>query len=84
MLKADSIIGFAREAGADLVGIAPVERFAGAPKGHKPEDLLPGARSVVAMAKRIHLSIVKTIPSPYYERFGYHWIQIISKPGLII
>ncbi|MGA2955256.1 MAG: hypothetical protein ABSF48_05990 [Thermodesulfobacteriota bacterium] len=72
MLKADSIIGFARKVGADLVGIAPVERFAGAPKGHKPEDLLPGARSVVAMAKRIPLSIVKSIPSPYYEKFGYH------------
>jgi len=71
MLKADSIIRFAKEMGADLVGIAPVERFAGAPNGHKPEDLLPGARSVVAMAKRIPLSIVKSIPSLYYERFGY-------------
>jgi epoxyqueuosine reductase QueG len=72
MVKAETVIGFARKAGADLVGIAPVERFEGAPKGHKPEDILSGARSVVAMAKRIPLPIVKSIPSPYYDRFGYH------------
>jgi epoxyqueuosine reductase len=72
MVKADAITGFARKAGADLVGIAPVERFEAAPKGHRPEDILPGARSVVAMAKRIPLPIVKSIPSVYYGRFGYH------------
>lgn len=72
MVNADSIIGFARKAGADLVGIAPVERFEGAPKGHEPKDILPGARSVVVMVKRIPLSIVKSIPSLYYDRFGYH------------
>ena len=72
MVKADLIIGFAGKVGADLVGIAPVERFEGAPKGHRPEDILPGARSVVAMAKRIPGSIVKSIPSPYYDKFGYH------------
>jgi epoxyqueuosine reductase QueG len=71
-LKANSIRDFAKEKGADLTGIAPVDRFTGAPKGHKPEDFLTGARSVVAMAKRIPLSIVKKIPSPYYEKFGYH------------
>lgn len=72
MVKADSVVGFAKKAGADLAGIASVARFEGAPQGHKPEDILPGARSVVAMAKRIPLSIVKSIPSPYYDRFGYH------------
>jgi len=71
-METKSILDFAKESGADLVGIAPVDRFEGAPKGHKPEDFLPGARSVVAMAKRIPLSIVKKIPSPYYEKFGYH------------
>ena len=71
-MKAELIFGYARKAGADLVGIAPVERFEGAPKGHKPGDILPGARSVVAMAKRIPLPIVKSIPSVYYDRFGYH------------
>jgi len=39
----------------DYIGVAPVERFGNAPKGHKPEDLLPGARSVVSMGVRVSL-----------------------------
>ncbi len=41
------------EWGADLVGIAPVERFANAPEGHKPTDFLPECRSVVSVALHI-------------------------------
>lgn len=41
---------FALEKGADLVGVAPVERFKYAPFGAKPQDLLPGARAVLSMA----------------------------------
>ena len=37
----------------DYVGVAPVERFKYAPKGHKPTDLLPGARSVVSIGIRM-------------------------------
>jgi epoxyqueuosine reductase QueG len=37
----------ARELGADLVGIAPVERFAGAPLRMSPQGLLPGAKCVI-------------------------------------
>jgi len=36
--------------GAALVGIAPVDRFQGAPKGHHPGDFLANARSVVVVA----------------------------------
>ena len=35
---------FARRSGADLVGIALVESFSKAPKGHRPGDLLKGAK----------------------------------------
>ena len=35
------------ELGADLVGIAPVERFKNAPDRLKPTDLLPSAKSVI-------------------------------------
>ena len=72
MLKANLVKDFAMKNGADLVGIASVDRFEGAPQGHKPEDFLTGAKSVVAMARRIPLAIVKKIPSPYYQRFGYN------------
>lgn len=35
--------------GADLVGIAPVERFVNAPKGHHPTDVVPTAKSVISL-----------------------------------
>jgi epoxyqueuosine reductase len=41
------------EWGADLVGIAPVERFDDAPEGHRPTDFLPECRSVISIA--LHL-----------------------------
>lgn len=40
--------------GADLVGIAPVERFAFAPQGHRPTDFMPECRSVISIALHIH------------------------------
>jgi epoxyqueuosine reductase len=41
------------EWGADLVGIAPVERFALAPEGHKPIDFMPECKSVISVALHI-------------------------------
>ena len=38
--------------GADLVGIAGVDRFDGAPQGFHPADVLPDCRSVIVFAKR--------------------------------
>ena len=35
---------------AALVGVAPIERFDGAPKGHHPCDFVPEAASVVSIA----------------------------------
>ena len=52
-ITADELKRFALDSGADLVGVAPCERFDEAPEGHRPEDILPGARAVVACARRI-------------------------------
>ena len=59
-----TVKALAREQGAHLVGVAPVDRFAGAPKGHHPADLLPGARSVVVIAHRFFQSVLEC------DRFG--------------
>lgn len=45
----------------DYVGIANAERFAGAPEGSRPNDLLPGAKSVVVMAVKLSLGAVQNI-----------------------
>ena len=49
-MHADGLKRMASELGADLAGIAPVERFEKSPKGHHPRDLLPGCKSVISLA----------------------------------
>lgn len=44
-------------AGCDMVGVANVERFTGAPEGRRPTDILPTARSVIVGAVHILFSI---------------------------
>lgn len=37
----------AEREGVSLMGVAPVERFEGAPRGHNPRDFIPKAKSVI-------------------------------------
>lgn len=45
----DEIIAFARKGGALAVGVADASAFSAAPKGHRPADFLPGAKSVLVV-----------------------------------
>ncbi len=38
----------------DFVGIASVDRFANAPEGHRPDDILPGAQSVISIGIKMN------------------------------
>jgi len=58
---------FALSKGADLVGIASVSRFGGAPDGHKPENILPDAKTVIVCAKRFPNSVVMEGPPTSYQ-----------------
>ncbi len=46
----EEVKNYARELGADLVGIAPVERFKNAPLKMSPEGLMPEGKSVIVVA----------------------------------
>ncbi len=48
-----ALANMTRELGASLVGVAPVERFDGAPPGHHPAELSPGAKTVMTFGIRI-------------------------------
>jgi epoxyqueuosine reductase QueG len=48
-----ALADMAKGMGASLVGVAPAERFDGAPAAHHPAELLPGAQAVVAFGIRI-------------------------------
>lgn len=56
-----------KRAGADLVGIASVDRFKDAPKGHRPTDILPSATSVIVFAKRMLYSPIERLPHSRLE-----------------
>ncbi len=51
MSLTEEVKRYAKESlGARMIGIASVDRFGEAPRGHRPEDFLPGARSVIVVA----------------------------------
>ena len=53
MLDAQAVKKIALDCGADLVGIAPVERFAEVPGNENPTEIKPDTKSVIVMGFRI-------------------------------
>ncbi len=64
---ANKLKQYALSNGADLAGVASIERFDEAPLGHRPEDIVPGARAVISCAQRIPTSTLDG-PSTAYHR----------------
>ena len=51
----------------DLIGVSSADRLSGAPEGHRPADLLPGAKSVIVMAVGLVQGVVQTIFRAYED-----------------
>ncbi len=75
-LNAENVKTFGMSRGLDLVGIANIERFAGAPPRMHPSAVMPAARSVIVVARRIlrgnWRGIEEGVYWPTYTYFGYH------------
>mgnify|MGYP006292776883 CR=1 FL=1 len=76
MLTSNDIKEFAVDSlGIDKVGVANIERFAGAPPELDPLTIMPRAKSVVVFAKRILRGCFRGIDEgthwPSYQVFGY-------------
>lgn len=55
-----------RQLGADLCGIASIDRFDDAPEGFHPRDVMPACRSVISFAYRFPVgALACTSPVPY-------------------
>ena len=70
-MTANEIKSTASEAGVDICGIAPVDRFSSAPKGFHPNDISGDCRSVLVFAKKLpagSLFASSCIPYTYINR----------------
>lgn len=70
----------ARDSGADLVGIAPVERLGYLPETADPRTFAPGTRSVIVVGHRIMRGTLRGIEEGTsffntYGCFGLNWMQ---------
>lgn len=52
-LTSQMVKDYAKSIGADLCGIAPMDRFEGAPKQQDPRYIMPRAKSCIVLAFRI-------------------------------
>ena len=87
-----TVKAFALSLGADVVGVAKADSFAKAPKGHHPEDLLKGARSVIVMAMHLLDASFESAPSREYaitynvanqelNRIAFHVSKFLQNEG---
>ncbi len=58
-MKAGNVKQIACDLGADLCGIAPIDRFEGAPEGFHPRDVFPACKSVIVFAKRFPVGTIR-------------------------
>lgn len=58
MVESDEIKILAKNLGADLCGVSPVERFNAAPDGFRPQDVYQQCKSVIVFAKKLPSEVI--------------------------
>ena len=75
-LTSQAVKDYGISQGLDLVGVANIERFDGAPPRMHPGNVMPRAKSVIVVARRILRGNWRGIEEgtywPGYTYFGYH------------
>ena len=92
-ISASDVKPITAELGADLCGIAPIDRFSDAPRGFHPHDVLPECQSVIVFARRFLTSSLKaksTVPyttvrnelSAHMNWMGVRMAQMLEDGGM--
>ncbi len=68
MITAEEVKRIMRSLGADLCGIATLDRFSGAPEGFHPRDVFPECKSVVSFAVRFPVACLSSPSNTPYTR----------------
>jgi len=86
-LDAQQVKDFARECGADLVGIGSLDRFDGAPQDMDPRYIFPEAKAIIGMAFRIPRGYLRGIEEGthfyQYPALGYAGINEVYAPMVL-
>lgn len=84
MLNAKAVKEYARACGADVVKIGNIERWEGSPTQMEPRQIMPEARSVIAMAFRVMRGSMRGIEEgtffSNYSAMGYGGLTYIYIP----
>ncbi len=84
MITSAEVKEFAKQHGADVVGIGSMDRFEGAPKEMDPRYIFPEAKSIVGLAFRIHRGCFRGIEEGTffgaYPSMGYSGINYRDAP----
>jgi ferredoxin len=70
----------ARKFGADLVGVASIDRFKSLPPEQQPAQIFPECRSVIVLGRRILRGALRGIEEgtnfgSTYATFGFRWLE---------
>lgn len=87
MLKEEKIKEYAKECGADVVGITSMERFDGLPKEMDPRFIFPDAKSMIVMGFRILRGVFRGIEEgtwfTAYSLMGYEGMRWVRMPVVL-
>jgi len=86
-MNAKEVKEYALECGADVVGIANIERFEGAPLECDPRQIMPEAKSMVVVGFRVFRGLYRGIEEgtlfSNYSSMGYAGINQIQMPMML-
>ena len=79
-MNAKEVKQAARDFGADLVGIAPIERMSHLPKEKNPLSIFPQAKSIIVVGRRILRGSLRGIEEgtnfgSTYHTFGFRYLE---------
>ncbi|MHB8993825.1 MAG: hypothetical protein ACYC63_01075 [Armatimonadota bacterium] len=79
MLTAQQVKEYAKQEGADLVGIASPERFADVPPERNPLSIFPHAKAIIVIGRRITRGTLRATEEGTnlgsYQMFGHSWLD---------
>ncbi len=88
MLSADNVKKKAKALGADIVSIGSIDRWEGAPRQMDPRQIMPEARSVIAMGFRVMRGSLRGVEEgtffSNYSSMGYGGLNWLYMPMVSI